>query len=187
MTTTKAVLDDGKARLEKALTHLKDQLRGIRTGRASTALVDHIRVDYYGASTPISQLASVSVPEPRQIVIKPFDVSVIKEVQKAVQQADLGTAPQNDGKLIRITLPPLSTEQRTKYAGKVKEMCEEARVAMRNSRRELNKHVDQLLKDGKLTEDENKRVHEEIQELLKKYEAQVDDTLKKKSAEILEN
>jgi len=181
-----AVLEDGRSRFEKTITHLREQLRGIRTGRASTALVDNIRVDYYGTPTPIGQLASVSIPEPRQIMIKPFDASILKEVAKAILKSDLGTSPQDDGKLLRITLPPLSGEQRNKYAAKVREMCEEARVALRNTRRELNKHSDGLEKDGGLTQDENHKLKDEIQNLLKEYESKVDETMKKKVAEIQE-
>ena len=182
--STKTVLDDGRARFEKALTHLRDQLKKIRTGRASTALVEGIRVDYYGTMTPISQMAQISIPEPRQILIKPFDASALKELVKAVSQTDLGAAPQNDGKVVRITLPPLSGEQRLKYSAKVKEMCEEARVSLRNSRRELNKHVDTLLGDGGLTEDEHKKLQTQVQDLLKEYEKKVDDTQKAKVVEI---
>ena len=180
----KAVLEDGRGRFEKTLVHLKDQLKRIRTGRASTALVDNIRVDYYGTMTPVNQMASVSIPEPRQILIKPFDASVLKELSKAILQSDLGTTPQNDGKVLRITLPPLSGEQRSKYAAKVREMCEETRVAMRNTRRDMNKHSDTMLKDGKLTEDEHRKLHTEIQDLLKDYEKKVDDTMKLKVTEI---
>ena len=182
--TYNVILNDGRAHFEKTLNHLKDQLKGIRTGRASTALVDNIRVDYYGQSMPVNQIAAVSIPEPRQIVIKPFDASILKELSRAILQTDLGTTPQNDGKILRITLPPLSGEQRTKYAAKVKDMCEEARVALRNTRRDLNKHSDAQFKDGKITEDENRLLHDEIQDLLKKYETSVDEVLKKKSEEI---
>ena len=182
--STKAVLDDGRARFEKALTHLRDQLKKIRTGRASTALVEGIRVDYYGTMTPVSQMAQISIPEPRQILIKPFDASALKELVKAVSQTDLGAAPQSDGKVVRITLPPLSGEQRQKYSAKVKEMCEEARVSLRNSRRDLNKHVDTLLGDRGLTEDEHKKLGAQVQDLLKEYEKKVDETQKAKVAEI---
>jgi len=180
------VKQEGKERFEKALDHVKDQLKRIRTGRATTALVDNIRVDYYGTMTPVSQLASVSIPEPRQIIIKPFDASILKELSKAILQGDLGSAPQNDGKILRLTLPPLSGEQRQKYSAKVKEMCEEARVAMRNTRRDLNKQSDGMEKSGELTQDENKKLHKEIQELLKEYETKIDETLKHKVAEIEE-
>jgi ribosome recycling factor len=182
--STQAVLNDGRARFDKALTHLRDQLKKIRTGRASTALVEGLRVDYYGTMTPISQMAQISIPEPRQILIKPFDVSALKELIKAVSQSDLGAAPQNDGKVVRITLPPLSGEQRQKYAAKVKEMCEETRVSLRNSRRDLNKHVDGLYKDGGLTEDEHKKLQTQVQDLLKEYEKKVDETQKAKVTEI---
>ena len=182
--SNKAVLDDGRSRLEKSLVHLRDQLKRIRTGRASTALVDNIRVDYYGTSTPISQMAQVSIPEPRQILIKPFDVSIMKDLLHAVMQSDLGSAPQNDGKVLRITLPPLSGEQRQKFAAKVKEMCEETRVAMRNTRRELNKHVDALHDDGGLTDDDHKKTQAQVTELLKEYEKKVDETQKAKVTEI---
>jgi len=180
------VLNDATQRYEKALGHLQDLLRGIRTGRASTALVEHIRVEYYGTQTPIMQLASLSVPEPRQILIKPFDASVLKELIRAIQKSDLGANPQEDGKVLRLTLPALSGEQRNKFVAKVKELCEEARVSMRNVRRDINKHADTLFHDGKLTEDENRKLHERIQELLKDYEKKVDGVQKKKSDEILE-
>lgn len=171
----KEVISEGKDRNVKILTHLKDQLRRIRTGRASSALVDNLRVDYYGTPTPISQLAAVSIPEPRQIVIKPFDAGIMKEMLKAISQADLGSAPQDDGKLIRLVLPPLSGDQREKYAQMVKDMCEESRVALRNGRRELNKMADQMKKDGELTEDGNHDLHDEILALLKDFEAQVEE------------
>jgi ribosome recycling factor len=184
--TYKAVIEDGRGRFEKSISHLKEQMLRIRTGRATTALVDNIRVDYYGTQTPINQLASVSIPEPRQIIIKPFDVSIIKEVGKAVMQADLGSTPQNDGKILRLTLPALSGEQRDKYAGKVKEMCEETRVAMRNTRRDLNKQSDAMQKSGDLTEDENRKLRDVIQELLKEHEGKIDEVLDRKVKEIRE-
>jgi len=180
------IVKETKARMEKALTHLQDHLRTIRTSRASPALVESIRVDYYGTPTPISQLASISVPEPRQLMIKPFDASALNEVSKAIMKSDLGIQPQSDGKVLRLTMPPLSGEQRKKYAAKVKEMCEESRIAMRNSRRDVNKAADGEMKSGGLTEDQNRKLHDEIQELLKAYEARVQDVQDKKSAEIME-
>jgi len=184
--TAKQILDDTKQTLEKALHHLQDVLRGVRTSRASSALVDNIRVDYYGTPTPINQLAAVSIPEPRQIVIKPFDASVLGDVGKALLKSDLGITPQNDGKVLRLQMPPLSGEQREKYAAKVKEMCEDARVAMRNGRREMNKHADAELKAGQLTEDENRKLHERIQDLLKEYEKKLEGVQDKKVTEIME-
>ena len=173
-------------RMDKALKHLHDMLRTVRTGQASPALVENVRVDYYGAPTPISQLGSISIPEPRQIVIKPFDASILQEMSKAILKSDLGINPQNDGKVLRLALPQLSGEQRKKYAAKVKEMCEEARVAMRNTRRDYNKTADVEQKSGGLTEDQNHKLHEEIQKLLKSYEQKVDSVQERKTTEILE-
>ncbi len=180
------ILQDTQSALEKALHHLQDMLRGVRTGRASSALVENLRVDYYGTPTPINQMAQISIPEPRQIVIKPFDASALAEIGKAIQKSDLGLTPQNDGKMVRLTLPPLSGEQRTKYAARVKEMCEEARVAMRNIRRDQNKHADLEHKGGKLTEDEHKKTLEKIQDTLKEYEKKLDKVQEAKTAEIME-
>ena len=180
------IVKDTTDKMEKALKHLHDLLRGVRTGRASTALVENLRVEYYGTLTPVNQLASISVPEPRTIAIKPFDAGCINDLMKAVQKSDLGITPQSDGKVVRLAVPPLSGEQRTKLAAKVKELCEEGRVAMRNGRREMNKHADQLSKSGELTEDENKKLHDKIQEILKEYEKKVDQTHDQKAAEIME-
>ena len=179
-------VQDATAAMDKALHHLQDMLKGVRTGRASSALVDNIKVDYYGSPTPINQLAAVSVPEPRQLVIKPFDVSAIGEIQKAIMKSDLGITPQTDGKILRLTMPQLSGEQRQKYAGKVKELCEETRIAMRNVRRDQNKHADTALKGGQLTEDENRKLHDKVQDLLKDAEKKLDQVQDKKIAEITE-
>lgn len=181
-----SVLTETTERYEKSLKHLQEMLRGIRTGRASSALVDNLRVDYYGTPTPLSQIAAISIPEPRSLMIKPFDGSVLKEIEKAILKSDMGASPQNDGKVVRISLPPLSGEQRKKYAAKAKEYGEEARVAMRNGRRELNKQADAMQKSGELTEDENKKLHDEIQEQLKIYEGKIDEVMKRKVEEITE-
>lgn len=182
----KEITTEAKDRMEKSVKHLHDLLRSVRTSQASPALVENLRVDYYGSPTPISQLGSISVPEPRQLMIKPFDASLLPEISKTIQKSDLGINPQNDGKVLFLTLPQLSGEQRKKYAAKVKEMCEEARIAMRNSRRDLNKMADQAKKDGELTEDENKKLHDEIQKLLKETEGRVDTILDKKTKEVME-
>ncbi|MCZ6596748.1 MAG: ribosome recycling factor [Planctomycetota bacterium] len=181
-----AVKQDAQTRFEKTIQHLQELMRGIRTGRATTALVENVRMDYYGTPTPLQQLASISIPEPRQIILKPFDPSVLKEMAKALMKTDLGCAPQEDGKLLRLSLPPLSGEQRSKYAAKVKEMAEESRIAMRNTRRDLNKASDAMDKSGEITQDENHRLHAEVQELLRTYEKKVDDLLGRKVAEIEE-
>ena len=180
------LVKDTSSRMEKAVKHLQDHLRSIRTSQASPSLVENIRVDYYGTPTPMSQLASISVPEPRMLVVKPFDASALQEMAKAIQKSDLGINPQSDGKVLRLTLPQLSGDPRKKYAAKVKEMCEEGRVAMRNTRREMNKLADQAKKGGDLTEDDNRQLHDEIQTLLKSFEQQVDNVLENKTREVLE-
>ncbi|MFK7738963.1 MAG: ribosome recycling factor [Planctomycetota bacterium] len=183
------ILEDLKEKTAKTQQHLRDQLSGIRTGRASPALVDTIRVDYYGSPTPLNQVAHISVPEPRQLMIKPFDGSpeVIKEVEKAIQKSDLGLNPQSDGKALRLIMPPLSGEQRQKLVVKVKELVEHNRVALRNERRDANKHAEQMKKDGDMTEDQLKKAHDQIDKALKAVEAKLDDALKAKSKEILED
>jgi ribosome recycling factor len=180
-----SILTDYQEKLDKASQYLTEQLRGIRTGRASPALVDSVRVEAYGNPTPLNQIAHISVPEPRQLMIKPFDASLLKEVEKALSKADLGMQPASDGKVVRLTLPPLSQEQRKKLVARVKELAETARVALRNARRDANKASDQAFKDHAITEDHNKELHDRIQELLKQAEAQVEDTLSKKSDEIM--
>jgi ribosome recycling factor len=182
------ILTDLKERTDKTLKHLKDQLGSIRTGRASPTLVDTIRVDYYGTPTPLAQIAHISVPEPRQLMIKPFDGSppVVKEIERAILKSDLGLNPQSDGKVMRLIMPPLSGEQRQKLVHKVKDLVEQNRVALRNERRDANKIADQMKKDGKLTEDQCKKAHEAIDKELKAVEAKMDDALKAKSKEIME-
>jgi ribosome recycling factor len=165
---------------------LQKQLQGIRTGRATTGLVDSIRVDYYGSPTPIKQLATVSVPEPQQIVIKPFDASSLSAIAKAIQASDTGLAPNSDGRLIRLNVPPLSTERRRQLVTRVKEFAEEARVSIRNVRRDGNKHADQAEKDKVLSEDDCKACKEEVQELTKKYEGKVNDLAAHKEKEVME-
>ncbi|MBK7876438.1 MAG: ribosome recycling factor [Planctomycetes bacterium] len=180
------IVKNTKEKMEKVVHHLAEHLKQIRTSRASSALVDNIKVDYYGVPTPLSQMASVSIPEPRQILIKPFDGSILNEIGKAIQKSDLGIQPQNDGKVLRLTMPPLSGDQRKKYAAKVKEMCEETRVALRNVRHDENKVADAELKGGGLTEDQSKKLHDDIQKLLKESEDKVTQLLDKKTAEIME-
>lgn len=180
------ILADTEERFAKSIQHLKQQLVGIRTGRASAALVENIRVDYYGTMTPISQLGAISVPEPRQILIKPFDAGILKEMARAVAKADLGGTPQDDGKMLRLELPALSGDQRKKFAAKVKELCEEARVSLRNGRRDGNKQADAAKKDSALTEDEHHKVQADIQVLLKDFEGQVDKVLNSKTKEVMD-
>lgn len=188
MDPSKQILDGLQDKIEKTIHHLREHLSGIRTGRASPALVETIRVDYYGSPTPLMQMAHISVPEPRQLMIKPFDQSpqIIKEIEKSIYKSDLGLAPQSDGKVLRLNLPPLSGEQRQKLAAKVKELTENDRVALRNERRDANKHLDQHKKDGTLTEDQCKKLHEKVDQEIKNAEHRLDEVLKAKTKEILE-
>lgn len=174
--------------MDKAVDYVKSELRGVRTGRASTALVDYVKVDYYGSPTDLRQLALISVPEPTQIIIKPFDVSSTQAITKAIQASGLGLNPSTDGKVIRLIMPPLSGERRKQLTGSVKQMGEQAKVTVRNSRREANRLVDQAVKDKTLhiSEDAAEEAKHENQELLKKYEGQVDKLIAAKSKEIQE-
>lgn len=184
---TQSILKELDGKIQRSIQHLVDQLRTIRTGRAAPALVETIKVDYYGTPTPVQQLAHISVPEPRQLMLKPFDQSIIKELERAILKSDLGLAPNSDGKVLRLMMPPLSQEQRKKLVAKVKELCEGCRVALRNERRDANKHADQAKKDHNLTEDLTRDLHEAVQEHLKTGETKVDEILKKKTAEVMED
>jgi len=180
------ILLDTEDRMEKALHVLKNSLSGIRTGRANPGLVDSLRVEVYGSATPIKQLASVGAPEPTQIVIRPYDPGTAKDIEKAIIASDLGFNPQNDGRFIRINIPPLSTEQRKKMVGRIKSLAEETRIAIRNIRRDANKAIDQAEKDKEISEDDRDRFKEDVQELTKKFEGQVTAMAKRREAEVLE-
>jgi ribosome recycling factor len=176
---------DTEERMDKAVGVFQGQLQGLRTGRANPGLVDSVRVEYYGSMTPIKQLASVSVPEPQQIVIKPFDAGIIGNIVKAIQTSDVGLTPNSDGRLIRLNVPPLTTERRKQLTSRVKELAEEARVAIRNVRRDSNKHADQLHKDKLITEDDLAGLKEEIQDFTKKFEGKVNDLAAAKEKEVM--
>jgi ribosome recycling factor len=180
------ILLDAEERMEKAISVLKNSLAGIRTGRANPGLVDSLRVEVYGSATPIKQVASVGAPEPTQIVIRPYDPSTLKDIEKAIIASDLGFNPQNDGKLIRINIPPLSTEVRRKMVSRVKELTEEAKVSIRNIRRDANKAADQEEKDKSISEDERDSIKDDVQELTKKYENQASELAKKREEEVME-
>lgn len=181
------ILLDVEERMEKAVDVLKHALAGIRTGRANPGLVDSLRVEVYGSPTPIRQIASVGAPEPTQIVIRPFDPGTIKDIEKAIQASGLGFNPMSDGRVIRLNVPPLSTEVRRKLVARIKELAEEAKVAIRNVRRDGNKLADQLEKEESLSEDEADQVKEEIQDLTKKFEARAGGLAKAKEQEVMED
>ena len=178
---------DMDERMLKAVTILKGNLSGIRTGRANPGLVDSLKVELYGSPTPIKQVASIGVPEPNQIVVRPYDPSTLADIERALVASDLGFNPQNDGRLIRIIIPPLSTDVRRKMVTRIKELAEEARVAIRNVRRDGNKAADLQQKDKQLSEDERDTVKDDIQEMTKKYEQQVNDTAKSREQEVMED
>lgn len=181
------ILLDGEERMEKAVQVLQGQFQGLRTGRATPGLVDSIRVDVYGSPTPLKQIASVTIPEPQQILIRPFDPSTLSNIVKAIQTSDVGLAPNSDGRNIRLNIPPLSTERRKQLVSRLKELAEEARVAIRNIRRDANKHADQSQKDKVFSEDDCTRVKEEVQELTRKYEGKVNDMSAAKEKDIMES
>lgn len=171
---------------EKTVHHFGESIKAVRTGRATSALVEQVRVDYYGAPTPLQQLANITVPEARLIVIKPYDAGALKEIEKALSKAELGAMPVNDGKLIRLAFPPLSEETRKKLAHKVKEQAEHDKIALRNNRREIMHMVDESEKKGELPEDDAERLREQLQETFKGFEAKIDELVAKKSKEIME-
>ena len=180
------ILLDSEERMEKAIAKLKGDLNGIRTGRANPGLVDSLRVEAYGSPTPLKQLGSVSVPEPQQIVIRPFDPSVLKDIEKAIIASDLGLAPNNDGKVIRLNIPALSGDVRKKMVSRTKDLSEEAKIAIRNVRRDANKHGDTAEKAKEMSEDDCKRLKDEVQELTKKFEGQANDLAKAKESEVMD-
>jgi ribosome recycling factor len=181
------ILLDVEERMEKAVDVLKHSLAGIRTGRANPGLVDSLRVEAYGSPTPLKQLASIGAPEPTQIVIRPFDPGTLKDIEKAIQASGLGLNPLNDGKLIRLNVPALSTEVRRKLVARIKELTEEAKVSIRNVRRDGNKLADQEEKVKILSEDDRDNVKQEIQELTKKFENRANDLAKSKEQEVMED
>src|SRR5947208_6722584 len=184
--TTDEILFDAEERMEKAIGVFQGELRGLRTGRATPALVDSLRVEYYGSPTPLKQLAQINTPDPQQIVIRPFDHNSLKDIEKAIRSSDLGMSPNNDGKMIRLIVPPMSGEQRQKMVKRIKKLAEDAKLACRNIRRDANKHFDQAEKDKELTEDERDKGKEQVQSLLKTYEEKVTELADKKSKEVME-
>jgi ribosome recycling factor len=180
------ILLDAEERMEKAVAYFQQELVGIRTGRASTGLVDSVRVDYYGSPTPLKQIANISAPEAQLIVIRPFDAGALKDIEKAILASNLGLTPNNDGKLIRLNVPSLSGDQRKRLVARVKDLAEETRVAIRNIRRDANKHADTEEKNKTMTEDDRDQLKEQIQELTKTYEGKVNDAADRKTAEVME-
>ncbi len=183
-----SILKDAKTSMDKAVEYLKSELKGLRTGRASTALVEYIKVDYYGSMTDLKSLAGISVAEGTQIVIKPFDAGCLGDIRKAIEAANIGLNPMVDGKMIRVNVPALSGDRRKQLAGQAKKLGEDAKVAVRNVRRDANKHIEQLSKDKTqhLSEDQIEDLKDKIQNLLKQHETDLDKTIEAKTKEIME-
>jgi len=181
-----AIKHKATERMDAAMDHLKRELSGLRTGRASTALLDGIKVDYYGNQTPLKQIANVAVPESRLLTVQPWEPQLIKEIEKAITAAGLGLNPANDGKMIRIPVPPLSEERRKDIIKLAKKHSEDSKISLRTIRRETNDELKRLQKESKLTEDDLRKAETDIQKLTDQYVQKVDQILKKKEEEILE-
>ena len=186
MPTIEEFLDDAKRRMDKSIETTRTEFNSVRTGRASAALLDRISIDYYGTPTPLKNMATIGVPEPRMITVQPFDASQIKAIEKAVQESDLGLTPSNDGKLIRLTIPQLTEERRKDLVKVVRRYAEEGRVAVRNVRRDAIHHLKEAEKKGEMAFDELGRAEERVQKLTDEHTKLIDDLLKHKEAEILE-
>jgi ribosome recycling factor len=184
--TPDEVLVDAEERMEKAISVLKHALSGIRTGRATPGLVDSVRVEAYGSQSPLKQLASINAPEPNQLVIRPYDASTIKDIEKAIVASDLGLNPQNDGKIIRLNIPPLSTDVRKKMVARIKELAEEAKIAIRSIRRDANKAIETAEKEKTISEDDRDSLKDDVQELTKKYENEATESAKAREADVME-
>ena len=180
----KEIYDDAKSKMEKAVESLKNDLNSLRAGRANPSLLDGLTVDYYGTKTPLNQLANISAPEPRMILIQPYDKNAIKNIEKAIQQSDLGLNPNNDGSVVRLTIPELTEERREELVKLVKQKGEECKVAIRNIRRDANDALKEKEKGKEISEDESKREQDKIQKLTDEHINNVDEVLKAKNEEI---
>jgi ribosome recycling factor len=186
MTNPTAIMKDAEERMEKATDVLRNELKGLRSGRANPGMLDSVKMDYYGSITPIKQVANISCPDPSSIQIKPFSADDLKEIEKAIRSSDLGLAPNNDGKVIRLSIPPMSGDQRKKLVAQIKKSAEAAKVSCRNVRRDGNKHFDDAEKAKTMTEDDRDKGKTKMQDLLKLYESKIDELADKKSKEVMD-
>jgi ribosome recycling factor len=184
--TIEDFLSDAQRRMDRSIEAARDHFNTLRTGRASAALLDRVAIDYYDTATPLKQLATINVPEPRMLTIQPFDPSSIKQIEKAIQESDLGLTPSNDGKLIRLPIPQLTEERRKELVKVARTMAEESRVAVRNVRRDAMQHLKELATKGEVGDDEERRAEERVQKLTDDHVKQIDELLKHKEAEIME-
>ncbi len=184
--TTNEIYKDAESRMKKSIEYLNHELSRIRTGRATPALLDIVKVEYYGATVPLNQVSTVSAPEPRLLVIQPWEKGLIGEIEKAILQSDLGLNPTNDGNVVRVPIPELSEERRQDLLKLIKKFCEESRIAVRNIRRDANEHVKQIEKNHEISEDESHKMLDKIQKLTDDHIKEIDDHYSVKEKEILE-
>ena len=184
--TVDELIQDAQRRMDQSVEHARSEFNTVRTGRASTALLDRITIDYYGQPTPLKQLATINVPEPRLLTVQPFDPGSMRAIEKAIQESDLGLTPSNDGKVIRLPIPQLTEERRKELVKVVRHLAEEGRVAVRNVRRDVIHHLKELVNNGDVGADEEHRAEERVQKLTDEHVKHIDEALKHKEAEILE-
>jgi ribosome recycling factor len=180
------LIDDAKRRMDKSVDATVHEFNTVRTGRASAGLLDRIHVEYYGQRTPLKQLATINVPEPRMLTIQPFDPSTLKSIERAIQESDLGLTPSNDGRIVRLPIPQLTEERRKELVKVVRHLAEEGRVAVRNVRRDVMHDLKELVRDGEVGDDEERRAEERVQKLTNEHVTRIDELLKRKEEEILE-
>ena len=186
MPTVDELIQDAGKRMDASVEHTRTEFNTVRTGRASAALLDRVQIDYYGQQTPLKQLATINVPEPRMLTIQPFDPGSIKAIEKAIQESDLGLTPANDGKLIRLPMPQPTEERRKELVKVVRKLAEEGRVAVRNVRRDVMHHLQDLVRNGDVGDDEERRAEDRVQKLTDEHTKSIDELLKHKEAEIME-
>jgi ribosome recycling factor len=186
MAEVSELLQDATRRMDSAVEHTRTEFNTVRTGRASAALLDRVNVDYYGTATPLKQLATINVPEPRMLTVQPFDPSSVKAIEKAIQESDLGLQPSNDGKLIRLPIPQLTEERRKELVKVVRRYAEDGKVAVRNVRRDVMRHLEELVRNGEVGDDEERRAENQVQKRTDEHTKAIDELLKHKEAEIME-
>jgi ribosome recycling factor len=186
MATVDELLQDATRRMDTTVEHTRGEFNTVRTGRASAALLDRITIDYYGTATPLKQLATINVPEPRMLTVQPFDPSTIKAIEKAIQESDLGLTPSNDGKIVRLPMPQPNEERRKELVKVVRKLAEEGKVAVRNVRRDVMHHLQDLVRNGDVGDDEERRAEDRVQKLTDDHTKSIDELLKHKEAEIME-
>ncbi|HEX2506195.1 MAG TPA: ribosome recycling factor [Gaiellaceae bacterium] len=180
------LLQDAERRMDKSVEAAAHEFNTVRTGRASTALLDRVEIDYYGQKTPLKQLATINVPEPRLLTVQPYDPGSLKSIERAIQESDLGLTPSNDGKVIRLPIPQLTEERRKELVKIVRHLAEEGRVAVRNIRRDVMHDLKELVRDGEVGDDEERRAEDRAQKLTDEHVKRIDELLKRKEEEIME-